>query len=60
MAQIILVEFLFPCYLAILPLYQMLLSGEEFTSSESLGRAKEFLFEFVANGMLADPSEAKR
>jgi TetR/AcrR family transcriptional regulator len=56
LAQIILVEFLFPSYLAILPLLQVLMEGEDFVSPESLAKAKEFLIEFVTNGLLSIPA----
>jgi len=55
MAKLVWVEFLFPCYLAILPLYQMLMPGEDFASPESLEKAREFLVEFVTNGILSTP-----
>jgi len=46
-------------YLAFLPLYQMLLPGEDVSSAAALARAREYIIEFVVDGMVVDPSETK-
>ncbi len=46
-------------YLAFLPLYQELLSGEDVSSAAALARAREYIVEFVVHGMMVDPSETK-
>lgn len=43
-------------YCASLPLYQMLLAGEDITSSSALVRAREYIVAFVVAGMMADSS----
>ncbi len=58
MAQIMLIEFLYPCYLAIGPLFQILLPDEELSSTAALERARDYIVEFVIHGMMADPTEA--
>ena len=59
MAQFVLAEFLFPCYLTMLPLYQALLPGEVISSSAELAHARDFIVEFVLHGMVIDESEIK-
>ncbi len=56
-AQFILIEFLFPCYLATVPLYRMFMPGEDFSSPAALACAREFVVDFVLQGLMADPSE---
>jgi TetR/AcrR family transcriptional regulator len=56
MAQIMMIEFLYPCYLAILPLYQIFLPDEELSSTGALERARDYIVEFVVHGMVADPA----
>ena len=50
---------LFMChvFLAIEPLYRRLLPGEDFDSSAALAQAKEFLTEFITNGLLLSGPE---
>ena len=57
-AQIMMIEFLYPCYLAILPLYRIFLPGEELSSATALERARDYIVEFVIHGMVADPAHA--
>jgi TetR/AcrR family transcriptional regulator len=57
MAQIMMIEFLYPCYLAIVPLYRIFLPGEEISSAAGLERARDYIVEFVIHGMIADPTE---
>ena len=59
MAQFMMIEFLYPCYMALIPMYQLLLTGEDFSSGAALARAQEYIVEFILYGMLADPAEAK-
>ena len=46
-------------YLASLPLYQVLLPGEDVAAGESQARAREYLINFVVAGMMADSVEIK-
>jgi AcrR family transcriptional regulator len=46
-------------YLGILPLYKVLLPEMDFSSPDQLKLAREFVIEFIVNGFLNDPSEAK-
>ncbi len=59
LAQFMLIEFLFPCYLASIPLYHMFMPGEDFSSPKALACAREFVIDFVLQGLMADPSERK-
>ncbi len=42
-------------YLASLPLYQMILPGEDVSSAAALARAREYIVDFVVQGILFDP-----
>ena len=42
-------------YLTSIPLYQMLLTGEDLSSAEALVRAREYIVDFVVHGMMVDP-----
>ena len=57
MAQIMMIEFLYPCYLAIGPLFQILLPDEDLSSPAALERARDYIVEFVIHGMVADPAK---
>jgi TetR/AcrR family transcriptional regulator len=46
-------------YLALLPLYRVLLPGTDFYSPSELARAREFVVEFVVNGLLVAHPERK-
>ena len=52
---------LFTChvYLAILPLYKVLLPDMDYSSPNQLKLAREFVIEFIVNGFLITPVEAK-
>jgi len=52
---------LFMChvFLAIAPLYQHMLPSEDFDSSTALAQSKEFLIEFITNGLLLSGSGTK-
>jgi len=44
-------------YLASLPLYQMILPGEDVSSAAALARAREYIIDFVIHGIMVDPLE---
>jgi TetR/AcrR family transcriptional regulator len=46
-------------YLGSIPLYQMLLPGEDVASSVALKRARKYIVEFVVHAMMVDPSETE-
>ena len=46
-------------HLAFLPLYKMLLPGEDVSSAAALARAREYIVAFVVAGMMIDPPETK-
>ena len=56
MAQIMMIEFLYPGYLAVVPLFQILLPDEELSSAAALERARDYIVEFVIHGIVADPA----
>lgn len=47
-------------YLAALPVYRILLPGEDLSSKESLAQAREYLINFIVAGMMADPKGRNR
>ncbi len=57
MAQIMLIEFLYPSYLAVVPLFRILLPDEDLSSTAALKRARDYMVEFVIHGMVADSAE---
>jgi AcrR family transcriptional regulator len=52
---------LFMCalYLSILPLYKVFLPDVDFTSPNELAHAREFIIEFIVNGLLITPPDDK-
>jgi hypothetical protein len=44
-------------YLTSLPLYQMMLPGEDVSSADALARAREYIVDFVISGIIVDPLE---
>jgi hypothetical protein len=56
-AQLILIEFIIPTYLALLPLYQAIMKGKDFSSPEALAKAREFIVEFTVHGLLSKVPE---
>ena len=50
--QMMLVLQICQSYLAFLPLYQMLLPGEDVSSARALARGREYLVAFIVAGML--------
>jgi TetR/AcrR family transcriptional regulator len=59
MIQFIMAVYFCHYYLGSIPIYQMFLPGEDFSSPAALARAREHIVEFVVHGMMADPSETK-
>ncbi len=57
--QLVMAEQMCWSYLATIPLYQMLLPGEDLSSAVALARAREFIVAFVVSGMMVDPPETK-
>jgi len=57
--QLIVAEFLCVYYLALIPLFYMVLPGEDLSSSAAQARAREFIVEFVVHGMMADAAEVR-
>jgi TetR/AcrR family transcriptional regulator len=57
--QLVLAEQMCWSYLSSIPLYQMLLTGEDVSSATALARAKEFIVKFVVAGMTNAPPETK-
>jgi TetR/AcrR family transcriptional regulator len=55
--QLIVAEQICWSHLSWIPLYQMILPGEDFSSPAALARAREFIVEFVVSGMLIDPKD---
>ncbi|GCE09661.1 TetR/AcrR family transcriptional regulator [Dictyobacter aurantiacus] len=47
-------------YLASLPLYQVMLPGEDISSTGSLARARDYIIRFVVAGMMADSTEIEK
>jgi TetR/AcrR family transcriptional regulator len=47
-------------YLAIPPLYKSLLPEANFSSSENLAKTREFVIQFIVNGLLVSPKEVTR
>jgi AcrR family transcriptional regulator len=46
-------------YLTSLPLYQMILPGEDVSSAAALARARGYIVNFVVHGIMVDPSEMR-
>jgi TetR/AcrR family transcriptional regulator len=59
MQQILMAEFIIPSFLAILPLYRLLVPGDDLSSPAAMAQAKEFVIEFTIRGLMRDPAEAK-
>ena len=53
--QLVLAEQLCWSYLAAIPLYQMILAGEDLSSAAALARAREHIVSFVVRGLMGDP-----
>jgi TetR/AcrR family transcriptional regulator len=59
MIQVVTAQFIPMLFLACIPLFQMFLPGEGLPSPEALIRAREFIVDFIANGLLAGQPEPK-
>ena len=46
-------------YIAFVPLYQMLLPSEDFSSADALKKARDYIVTLVVSGMMVDPHETK-
>ena len=57
--QLVVAEQMCWSYLATIPLYQLMLPGEDLSSAVALARAREFIVAFVVSGMMVDPPETK-
>ncbi len=57
--QFMMIEFLYPMYLAIIPLFALFMPGANFSSPEALARSKEYIVDFVLQGLLADPGQGE-
>lgn len=57
--QLLVAEQMCWSYLGSIPLYQMLLPGEDVSSAAALTRAREYIIDFVVRAMMADPSETE-
>jgi TetR/AcrR family transcriptional regulator len=55
--QLVLAEQMCWSYLTSLPMYQMVLPGEDVSSAAALARAREHIVEFVVHGMMTDPKD---
>lgn len=60
MIQLTLVFQVCQSYLAFLPLYQVMLSGEEVSSERALSRAREHIVGFIVAGMMVDLPQTSR
>jgi TetR/AcrR family transcriptional regulator len=58
-AQMFTAVFVVHNYLGTVPINQIFLPAEDFTSAEAQARAREYVIEFVVHGMLADPTESR-
>jgi len=59
MIQMVVAEFMSVLFLACIPLFQMFLPTEGLPLPKAMARAREFIIEFTASGLLADPPEPK-
>jgi len=58
-AQFVMAAYLCPFFLASMPLYQMVLPGEDVSAAAALARAREYIVDFIVAGMMVDPPETK-
>ena len=56
--QLTLVEQICWSYLTAIPLYHMILPGEDLSSAAALARAREYIIAFVVRGLMGDLNEA--
>jgi TetR/AcrR family transcriptional regulator len=57
--QLVMAVYICPYFLASIPLYQMILPGEDFSSAAALARAREYIVDFLVSGMMVDPPGTK-
>ena len=57
--QVIVAEFMLMVYLTMTPLLGLFNQNEDFDSQESLNQAREFLTNFIVDGLVADPHKPK-
>ena len=57
--QLTLAEQMCWSYLTSIPMYQLVLPGEDLSSAAALARAREHIVEFVVAGMLIDPKDGE-
>ena len=57
LAQVIIIEFLHLFYMACLPMFQLLMPAEDYSSEQALARASDFIIDFIIHGLLTDVSE---
>lgn len=55
--QLVLAEQMCWSYLTSIPMYQMVLPGEDLSSAAGLARVREQIIEFVVHGMMVDPKD---
>jgi AcrR family transcriptional regulator len=53
-ALLVMVEFIFPCFLSLAPLIQHIQSNEDVTSAAAIARARDYMIDFVIRGLLID------
>ena len=58
--QLVVAEQICWSHLTWIPLYQMILPGEDFSSNAALARAREYIVDFLVAGMMVDPKATKR
>jgi AcrR family transcriptional regulator len=58
MQQFMLAEFIVPSFLAMLPLYRLLVPEDDVSSPAIMAQAKEFIIDFVIRGLVNDTTEA--
>ncbi len=59
LVQLVMAEQICWSYLASIPLYQMLLPGEDLSSATALARVREYIVSFVIAGMMGGPLETR-
>jgi TetR/AcrR family transcriptional regulator len=55
--QLVVAEQMCWSYLSTIPLYQVLLAGEDLSSAAALTHARQYIVDFVVHGMMVDPKD---
>ena len=55
--QLVVAEQMCWSYLSTIPLYQVLLAGEDLSSAAALAHARQYIVDFVVHGMMVDPKD---